>query len=899
VLLIFLGKEAVGSRTNVPPPSQPLATVMKANGGWKGGFTHSLVSGQFYEWNTDPTAVPGLLRELAKRTGIDARLAVGTLALDSPRIRANPMIIMTGNRAFQLSDAEVRNLRLYLQGGGFIFADDCGGSDYSFRRMLRDIVPETELKELPPDHPVFSSFYKLDAVPKIVDLYRGPAKAYGLTLEGRLAVVYTYDTDVACAWEMYPDGTYVHVIPPEKREAGFRLGVNVILHALAAGAAPVAGAPATAVVSAELPAAEELPSGIVRVYRMKRQLPCDTIAAIAGDENAVWFGGRTFLPGEDEGIARYDREQREFSLYMDAEGVLAEEINALALHDNKVLIGVDSWKFARGVAVFDPATRILKNYTVEDGLPHDRVIDIQIRDKEVWLASRQGLVMWDTENDTFLPFDVPGGAQSDLMISILATDDAVWVNNFEGIWLHVPESDAWTNVGTLTPLVRGSAASLARGENRVYIAPLVPSPSPVVVYDEKKEVFRPFGPATEAGIRVATALAVWHPFRARPVTGESVREEVWVGTQGELLGFAEDADGHMRLVERHSVRQGTVRRIYAEGPEVFAAVDKFEGVWQYIRARRKWRQIKTRANVPSDYVLSLGALNETLLVGTLSDGPWRFRPSEEKFAFNEYRGGWGSLNYEFLKGGRMTVYLGDRTSIRFTSINDVAVEGNRAWLASNHGLLLHDETRTPRGFEVISPLQGPVSRLATGNGAVYCGLGNGNIRSFDPVSRRWQDVWQSEEVIRALAVRGSTLWVGTDRGLHALVKGPAGCVETRKADVPVSAFLLDEDTLWIATEKGVCRHRDDIAGALEQPVAAIPNASVLLRHEECLLVAGDTELWRLRISEAGKIEETTRYDLSAHTGDYPITDMAIVGDRLYVTTSGGGLASVSLNAIVF
>lgn len=197
-----------------------------------GEISYSLVIGTYYEWNTDPTAVPGLLGELASRTRLKARVDFTTVALESAELFRNPMLIMTGNRYFVLTDKEIANLRAYVLAGGFVYVDDCGGADNSFRNMISKIFPDHALEEVPADHPVYTSHYKLSGVPKILDLYNGPAKGYGIFIGGRLAVFYTYDTDVPCGWEKSPDGSFVHLLTPEKHEESLKLGINVVIHAL-------------------------------------------------------------------------------------------------------------------------------------------------------------------------------------------------------------------------------------------------------------------------------------------------------------------------------------------------------------------------------------------------------------------------------------------------------------------------------------------------------------------------------------------------------------------------------------------------------------------------------------------------------------------------------------------
>ncbi len=176
--------------------------------------------------------MPGLFSEINRQTKIKARVDFSTVGLDSEELFANPFLIMTGNRFFSLSDEEIANMKNYVLAGGFIYADDCGGADWSFRHMIGKVFPEHKLEEVPKDHPVFSSHFKLSAVPKILDLYGTEAKAFGIFIDGRLAVLYTYDTDVPCGWEKHPDGSFVHLLTPAKHTSSLELGVNIIIHAL-------------------------------------------------------------------------------------------------------------------------------------------------------------------------------------------------------------------------------------------------------------------------------------------------------------------------------------------------------------------------------------------------------------------------------------------------------------------------------------------------------------------------------------------------------------------------------------------------------------------------------------------------------------------------------------------
>ena len=65
-------------------------------------------------------------------------------------------------------------------------------------------------------------------MPKIHEHDGGPAKAFGIVWDGRLVVLFTYDTDLGDGLE----DEEVHHDPPEKREAAARMGLNIVHYAL-------------------------------------------------------------------------------------------------------------------------------------------------------------------------------------------------------------------------------------------------------------------------------------------------------------------------------------------------------------------------------------------------------------------------------------------------------------------------------------------------------------------------------------------------------------------------------------------------------------------------------------------------------------------------------------------
>jgi|UniRef100_A0A7V3PU30 hypothetical protein len=179
------------------------------------------------DWYNDPEIIPNLCQELNRRTKIRCLNEEAQVSLLDEKIYQYPFLFMTGHGNVSFSEEEVKRLRNYLEQGGFLYADDDYGMDESFRREMKKVFPNSDLVELPLDHPIYHLFYDFPkGLPKVHEHYEGPPHGYGLFINGRLAVFYTYNSNISDGWtDRYND-------PPEIREQAIRMGINIISYFL-------------------------------------------------------------------------------------------------------------------------------------------------------------------------------------------------------------------------------------------------------------------------------------------------------------------------------------------------------------------------------------------------------------------------------------------------------------------------------------------------------------------------------------------------------------------------------------------------------------------------------------------------------------------------------------------
>ena len=182
------------------------------------------------DWYEDRTSLVNLLRGLHERTAIP--IAADREAVVEPgsaSLFQYPFVFACGHGNMKFTDAEVANLRRYLDAGGFLWVDDDFGIDPSFRREMKRVFPDDPIVELPFSHPIYHQLYDFpNGLPKIHEHDGGPPRGFGILHDGRLAVFYSFDTDLGDGLE----DEEVHHDPPEKRDAAMRMAMNVVHYAL-------------------------------------------------------------------------------------------------------------------------------------------------------------------------------------------------------------------------------------------------------------------------------------------------------------------------------------------------------------------------------------------------------------------------------------------------------------------------------------------------------------------------------------------------------------------------------------------------------------------------------------------------------------------------------------------
>ncbi len=180
------------------------------------------------DWYGNPTSLPNLIAFCNSNIATKINPKPEVVETGSADIFQYPLLHMTGHGNVFFSPEDAENLRNYLLSGGFLHIDDNYGLQPYITKELKKVFPNTELIEIPKTHEIFNIAYKFpEGLPKIHVHDGKRPQAFGIFHEGRLVILFTYESDLGNGWE----DSEVHNDPIELREKALKMGANIVKYA--------------------------------------------------------------------------------------------------------------------------------------------------------------------------------------------------------------------------------------------------------------------------------------------------------------------------------------------------------------------------------------------------------------------------------------------------------------------------------------------------------------------------------------------------------------------------------------------------------------------------------------------------------------------------------------------
>ena len=195
---------------------------------WNLGFSQDIAVLKYSgggDWYANPTSLPNLVKFCNQNIKTKLNPKVNSVDVGSAELFLYPFVHMTGHGNVVFSNNDIENLQNYLNSGGFLHIDDNYGMDEYIRKEIKKLFPDTALVEIPKTHAIFQTPYSFpNGLPKIHEHDNKQPQAYGIFIENRLALLYTFECDLGDGWE----NQEVHNDPINVREKALKMGANIL-----------------------------------------------------------------------------------------------------------------------------------------------------------------------------------------------------------------------------------------------------------------------------------------------------------------------------------------------------------------------------------------------------------------------------------------------------------------------------------------------------------------------------------------------------------------------------------------------------------------------------------------------------------------------------------------------
>jgi hypothetical protein len=224
------------------------------------------------DWNNDHNDARHLVeftsRELFKRTPMgwqvfNTKMMQGRSVDDlTAELLQSPIAYFNGHYAPDFEGKEKEMLKKYVEEGGFIFAEACCSEakfDAGFKKLMKELFKDAELKRLPKDHPIWHATDKFD-------VNSGRFELWGIESGCKTVVIYSR-SDLSCWWESNRYKKGAKDDPDGMGPAAFALGANII--AYATGLEPPPPRLKVMDVAHEDPTERKVPPGYLKVAQLR------------------------------------------------------------------------------------------------------------------------------------------------------------------------------------------------------------------------------------------------------------------------------------------------------------------------------------------------------------------------------------------------------------------------------------------------------------------------------------------------------------------------------------------------------------------------------------------------------------------------------------------------------
>jgi hypothetical protein len=198
-------------------------------------FTFATARYESGDWESAPNLPAAVVDALVRYTTLEVAPAGVNVALASEQLFEYPFLWLTGHLPVNFTDAERRNLKQFVDRGGFIVVDDHNHDiEGIFHKTITEEIARTfgKLEKVPNSHELYRCFFTFDNGPPTTSQELNGwgdqlvhEELFAILRSGRIGLLYS-NKDYSSEWNFRPDTKQFMAVDPT------RFGVNLIVYAL-------------------------------------------------------------------------------------------------------------------------------------------------------------------------------------------------------------------------------------------------------------------------------------------------------------------------------------------------------------------------------------------------------------------------------------------------------------------------------------------------------------------------------------------------------------------------------------------------------------------------------------------------------------------------------------------
>ena len=497
----------------------------------------------------------------------------------------------------------------------------------------------------------------------------------------------------------------------------------------------------------------------------------DDVTAIAADGESVWIG--TTL-----GVSLYNLENERWTKFQRRNGLASNKVTAIAVDGNHIWVGTEA-----GISRYDKTTGAWALQREKDKDLFNAISAVAVESEYVWFGTGDGLRRYDKPKDAWNTYTKEEGLVENRIRCIALSPDAVWVGTEQsGVSKYSTINQTFTESHTRTDRIESDfIRAIAIDGDNVW-----------------------FGSADRGIRRYIVTVDTWFKYTTRQglvsdhITALAVDgRDIWIGTYENGLGRYDKATDQWRWYsKRDTLVSNQIKSLFSTEGALWAGTNK--GLSRYALREKTWRTYTKADGLTTNYITALAGDTdtETLWVGTplglgrLEGEQWRFY-TECNGLGNNFVTSISLSNQVWVgtKGG-LSVLMGKPATpgpSHFTSryIEDPRLAGfhvshsyltgrwvtavlaidKEVWVGTTEGLYRRDAATDK--FEPFPMVTDYVNTLACSpDGRLLIGTRNGLWIIRPPF---WGGTHITDGLptanVRAIAVEGETIWLGTPGGV--------------------------------------------------------------------------------------------------------------------------------------